>query len=124
MQAYKGRDEEYKLFWPQQSEFVRMAAKFGATIVPFAAIGLDDSFNMVLDGSDIRNIPVVGDAIASRAAKLPQARRCEAKTYLILEIFVNFCVESKSMKPYISMQQFHQFLYIPLGHDHRLLGRH
>lgn len=90
MQAYKGRDEEYKLFWPQQSEFVRMAAKFGATIVPFAAIGLDDSFNMVLDASDIRNIPVVGDAIASRAAKLPQARRCGAETYLICEIVVIF----------------------------------
>ena len=75
MQAYKGRGEEYKLFWPQQSEFVRMAAKFGATIVPFAAIGCDDSFSMLLDSSEIRQLPLVGDAIASRAAKLPQARR-------------------------------------------------
>lgn len=34
--------EEYKLFWPNQPEFVRMAAQFGATIVPFAAVGEDD----------------------------------------------------------------------------------
>lgn len=35
-EAYKGRDEQYKLFWPEKSEFVRMAAKFDATIVPFS----------------------------------------------------------------------------------------
>lgn len=34
--------EEYKLFWPAQPEFVRMAAKFGAKIVPFASVGEDD----------------------------------------------------------------------------------
>ena len=34
--------EEYKLFWPQQSEFIRMAARFGAKIVPFGAVGEDD----------------------------------------------------------------------------------
>lgn len=34
--------EEYKLFWPEQPEFVRMTAKFGATIVPFGVVGEDD----------------------------------------------------------------------------------
>lgn len=34
--------EEYKLFWPEQSEFVRMAARFGATIIPFGVVGEDD----------------------------------------------------------------------------------
>ncbi|KAK1257380.1 Acyltransferase-like protein [Acorus gramineus] len=34
--------EEYKLFWPEQSEFVRMSAKFGAKIIPFAVMGEDD----------------------------------------------------------------------------------
>nr|XP_011459634.1 PREDICTED: acyltransferase-like protein At1g54570, chloroplastic [Fragaria vesca subsp. vesca] len=56
---YKG--EEYKLFWPDQPEFVRMAARFGATIVPFAAVGEDDLLELVLDYNDIKNIPVVGD---------------------------------------------------------------
>ena len=34
--------EQYKLIWPEQSEFVRMAARFGAKIVPFGAVGEDD----------------------------------------------------------------------------------
>lgn len=34
--------EEYKLFWPEQSEFVRIAARFGAKIIPFGVVGEDD----------------------------------------------------------------------------------
>lgn len=30
------------MFWPDQPEFVRMAAKFGTTIVPFGVVGEDD----------------------------------------------------------------------------------
>jgi len=30
------------LIWPDHPEFVRMAARFGATIVPFGAVGEDD----------------------------------------------------------------------------------
>ncbi|CAN1761273.1 Phytyl ester synthase 1, chloroplastic [Linum perenne] len=37
---YKG--EAHKVIWPEQQEFVRMAAKFGATIVPFGGVGEDD----------------------------------------------------------------------------------
>ncbi|OWM63782.1 hypothetical protein CDL15_Pgr006044 [Punica granatum] len=41
-EALHRKGEEYKLFWPEQSEFVRMAARFGAKIVPFGAVGEDD----------------------------------------------------------------------------------
>jgi len=34
--------EEYQLFWPKELESVRMAARFGAKIVPFGAVGEDD----------------------------------------------------------------------------------
>lgn len=34
--------EAYKLFWPDQPEFVRMAARFGVTIIPFGFVGEDD----------------------------------------------------------------------------------
>lgn len=34
--------EEYKLFWPDQPEFVRMAARFGVTVIPFGCVGEDD----------------------------------------------------------------------------------
>ncbi|WJX80201.1 mRNA-binding ribosome synthesis protein [Trifolium repens] len=58
---YKG--EEYKLFWPDQPEFVRMAARFGATIVPFGAVGEDDIAEIALDYNDLMKIPVVNDYI-------------------------------------------------------------
>lgn len=39
---FVSQGEEYKLFWPDQPEFVRMAARFGTTIVPFGVVGEDD----------------------------------------------------------------------------------
>nr|TKS07941.1 hypothetical protein D5086_0000105910 [Populus alba] len=35
--------EKYKLIWPEQSEFVRLAARFGAKTVLFGAVGEDES---------------------------------------------------------------------------------
>ncbi|XP_002512271.2 phytyl ester synthase 1, chloroplastic isoform X1 [Ricinus communis] len=58
---YKG--EQYKLFWPDQPEFVRMAARFGATIVPFGSVGEDDIAELALDYNDLMKIPVLNDYI-------------------------------------------------------------
>ncbi|THF97321.1 hypothetical protein TEA_013076 [Camellia sinensis var. sinensis] len=41
-EALHRKGEEYKLFWPEQSEFVRTASMFGAKIIPFGAVGEDD----------------------------------------------------------------------------------
>ncbi|XP_061946666.1 phytyl ester synthase 1, chloroplastic-like isoform X2 [Populus nigra] len=62
-EALHNRGEEYKLFWPDQQEFVRMAARFGATIVPFGTVGEDDVAELVLDYNDFMKIPVVNDYI-------------------------------------------------------------
>nr|XP_043631558.1 acyltransferase-like protein At1g54570, chloroplastic [Erigeron canadensis] len=62
-EALHRKGEEYKLFWPDQPEFVRMAAKFGATIVPFGAVGEDDLAELVLDYDDVMKIPVLNDYI-------------------------------------------------------------
>lgn len=74
-EAYRRKNEEYQLFWPQRAEFVRMAAKYGATIVPFAAVGVDDSLEIILDGEELKKTPILGQMVSSRAAGLPQARR-------------------------------------------------
>lgn len=42
LSSYICQGEEYKCIWPDNQEFVRMAARFGATIVPFGAVGEDD----------------------------------------------------------------------------------
>ncbi|CAO2837150.1 unnamed protein product [Amaranthus hypochondriacus] len=62
---YKG--EEYKLFWPDRPEFVRMAAKFKATIVPFGVVGEDDIAELALDYNDLMRIPVVNDFVRQSA---------------------------------------------------------
>nr|GMC46228.1 acyltransferase-like protein At3g26840, chloroplastic isoform X1 [Ipomoea batatas] len=51
-EALHRKGEEYQLFWPEQSEFVRMAARFGAKIVPFGVVGEDD----VSEVCDVLNI--------------------------------------------------------------------
>ncbi|KAL3818098.1 hypothetical protein ACJIZ3_004003 [Penstemon smallii] len=62
-EALHCKGEEYKLFWPDQPEFVRMAARFGATIVPFGVIGEDDIAELVLDYNDLMRIPFLSDQI-------------------------------------------------------------
>ncbi|KAL6139161.1 hypothetical protein ACLB2K_064438 [Fragaria x ananassa] len=49
--------EAYKLFWPEQSEFVRMAARFGVKIVPFGIVGEDDFYDILCDYEDQIKIP-------------------------------------------------------------------
>ncbi|KAG8057348.1 hypothetical protein GUJ93_ZPchr0002g26297 [Zizania palustris] len=56
-EALHRKGEEYKLFWPEQSEFVRMASRFGATIIPFGVVGEDDICDILLDYNDLLKIP-------------------------------------------------------------------
>ncbi|KAI3862535.1 hypothetical protein MKX03_037639 [Papaver bracteatum] len=56
-EALHRKGEAYKLFWPSQSEFVRMAANFGAKIVPFGVVGEDDLFDVVFDYDDYMKFP-------------------------------------------------------------------
>ncbi|KAJ4839512.1 hypothetical protein Tsubulata_046718 [Turnera subulata] len=71
-EALHNKGEEYKLFWPDQPEFVRMAARFGATIIPFGTVGEDDIQQVVLDYNDLIKIPIISDQIreAHRTATL------------------------------------------------------
>ncbi|XAR54563.1 Diacylglycerol O-acyltransferase [Bertholletia excelsa] len=62
-EALHRKGETYKLFWPDQPEFVRMAARFGATIVPFGAVGEDDIVELILDYDELMKIPVLNDHI-------------------------------------------------------------
>ncbi|KQK04302.1 acyltransferase-like protein At1g54570, chloroplastic isoform X4 [Brachypodium distachyon] len=64
-EALHRKGEGYQLFWPDQPEFVRMAARFGVTIVPFGCVGEDDFLQIVLDYHDLKNIPYIKDQIKS-----------------------------------------------------------
>lgn len=56
-EVFHGKNEAYKLFWPEKVDFVRVAARFNATIVPVSAVGGADSANILLDTPDILNLP-------------------------------------------------------------------
>lgn len=68
------KGEKYKLFWPERSEFVRMAARFGATIIPFAVVGEDDIAELLLDYDDLIKIPYIRDWIEELNKDVPNLR--------------------------------------------------
>lgn len=60
LQVTKRKGEKYQLLWRDTPDFVRMAAKLNAIIVPFAAVGGDDAYDIAFDTDEILNAPVVG----------------------------------------------------------------
>ncbi|CAL1398523.1 unnamed protein product [Linum trigynum] len=73
-EACHRKGEEYQLHWPEQSEFVRMAARFGAKIVPFGVVGEDDYGEVVFDYEDQMKIPLFRYIIESTTEEIPQVR--------------------------------------------------
>lgn len=73
-EALHRKGEAYKLFWPEEPEFVRMAAKYGAKIVPFGVVGEDDLVELFLDYDDLMKIPILRDTIKSENENMPRVR--------------------------------------------------
>ncbi|KAK8566077.1 hypothetical protein V6N13_021152 [Hibiscus sabdariffa] len=73
-EALHRKGEEYKLFWPEKTEFVRMAARFGAKIVPFGVVGEDDIAEIILDYNDQMKIPWRREEIERITKQFPKAR--------------------------------------------------
>lgn len=72
--------DPYKLLWPEKNEFVRLAAKANATIVPFGGFGAAELFNIVasidqvdaLKRSPLRPLlPDLIDAFGTRPSNSP-----------------------------------------------------
>jgi 1-acyl-sn-glycerol-3-phosphate acyltransferase len=53
-EVFKGRGEDYKLMWKERLGFARLAIEFGYPIVPFAAVGAEEMFHVVVD----RDMPI------------------------------------------------------------------
>ncbi|KAK3412962.1 hypothetical protein EUGRSUZ_I01617 [Eucalyptus grandis] len=73
-EALHRKGEEYKLFWPEQSEFVRMAIRFGAKIVPFGSVGEDDFGEIFFDYNDQMKIPLLRNWIKQLTEDSAKAR--------------------------------------------------
>lgn len=57
------RGEEYQLFWKDDTDFLRPAAKHDAVIVPFSAVGADDSVRILIDGQELQKLPGIGNKV-------------------------------------------------------------
>ena len=78
-EAFKSlkQGEDYRLFWPpanESADFVPVAARFNATIVPVAAIGAEDAFDMLLDADELLKLPFLGERVAEGARRAPVGR--------------------------------------------------
>ena len=73
-EVFHGKDEAYKLFWPEKVDFIRTAARFNATIIPLSAVGAADSVKILMDSPDIAKLPFIGELVAQSSAKTISAR--------------------------------------------------
>ena len=58
----KGKGEDYMLLWREdKADFVRLAARFpGCRIVPFAAVGAEEAYDVILDQREQLANPLLG----------------------------------------------------------------
>lgn len=54
-EVFKHKDEAYQLIWKNRTGFARMAIEHGYDIIPFAALGGDECFDIQLDAKDVQN---------------------------------------------------------------------
>jgi 1-acyl-sn-glycerol-3-phosphate acyltransferase len=54
----KRKGERYQLIWKNRIGFARLAIQHGCTIVPFSSLGVEEMFDIVLDGNDVLRTPV------------------------------------------------------------------
>jgi 1-acyl-sn-glycerol-3-phosphate acyltransferase len=56
----KRKGEKYQLIWEQRTGFARLAIEAGCPIVPFGAVGAEDSYDILLDADSRVFAPVRG----------------------------------------------------------------
>lgn len=56
----KRRGEQYQLVWKQRTGFCRLAIQHQYPIIPFAVVGPDDAYDIVLDARDVLDSRVGG----------------------------------------------------------------
>lgn len=54
----KRKGEQYQLTWKRRTGFCKMAIEHGYNILPFAAVGPDDAFDILVDAEDILHSPI------------------------------------------------------------------
>ena len=54
----KRHGEKYQVIWNERLGFVRMAIEYGCAIAPFASVGVEDAFDVIIDADQIYQSPI------------------------------------------------------------------
>ena len=57
-EVFKHKGEAYRLIWKERYGFVRLAIEHGYTITPYATVGAEDAYDVLLDSSDYLQTPL------------------------------------------------------------------
>ena len=57
-EVFKHKGEAYRLIWKKRYGFVRLAIEHGYTITPYATVGAEDAYDVLLDSSDYMQTPL------------------------------------------------------------------
>lgn len=69
-EVFKHKGEAYELIWKERFGFVKLAIEHGYSITPYATVGAEETYDVLLDSSDYMNTPLgrylKGTGIADR----------------------------------------------------------
>ncbi|KAF8058058.1 acyltransferase-like protein [Scenedesmus sp. PABB004] len=65
--------DDHTLLWRDAPDFVRLAARCGAVVVPFAAVGADDAFNVAMEVDELLAAPLLGDLVKGALRRVDPA---------------------------------------------------
>lgn len=96
--------QEYQLFWRESADFVRLAARCDAIIVPFAAVGADDAYDVMMEADELLQTPVLGDLVKVGSCSCP----C-----LVYSLLYSTCriAAARLSRPLIITSGYHADLY-------------
>jgi 1-acyl-sn-glycerol-3-phosphate acyltransferase len=57
-EVFKHKGERYKLLWKQRIGFARLAIELGYRIVPFASVGPEECYDILIDGEEVLHTPL------------------------------------------------------------------
>ena len=57
-EVFKHKGEAYRLIWKERFGFVKLALEHGYTITPYATVGAEEAFDVLLDSADYMKTPL------------------------------------------------------------------
>ncbi len=76
-EVFKRKNEKYRLIWKERMGFARLAIEFGYPVIPVAAVGAEDCYEILLDQDDYARLPwwPILERLAERPDAIPPVVR-------------------------------------------------